>query len=627
MLHDNEVQNNIIFEEERKAKGGIPKKSLKEVEMKEKFICGKCKNIIWDILICQECDEYSCGVCVEENKTKKFCPICQEEGRYMNEKKKATIIKKNFEDLKFTCWNSPRCEETLKYITMSKHFCPYDKISCPNEAKGCPKVERGKLAIHKNECLYETIKCECGQEYMRKEEEEHKTICIIEKCQCEFCQKVGIPRQEMRKHHDQCPKYPSECEYCHKNIPRDEQVQGKHKEECPEIIVEVKCKCENIQRKNMKEHEEKCKNFPIQCTNECKLIFPRRELSKGSEHDCANYLIADFKSLKDNLNDLQVDNSSLEEEIAKLEELDKNQQIKITENKRILEDLVFICSSEDCPTKLGFNEVYGQSHQVFQCLQCQKSFCKSKCLSPCEKCDKSKNMICKQCCYITCAFCLQNKKYCTNFHKLSQCTYDRCSKFLCSEHLFTSRRDPKYIICQEHKIECKVCNYTISREEAAHCSTKTDELICSNKLYKDCSKICEVCEQISCNICLNYQCKKCKKYTCTNNCTRKCGICMQPICDSCKLYCQCTTCTLIDEKIICDDCLFLECSICGKLCKKCQTVEPINILDNPPLVIDAQQITLNRTHKLYLTFIFKALWHNPKLETFVFGILIYIYIF
>ena len=150
--------------------------------------------------------------------------------------------------------NIIKCPECQRSDTNHIRYKPYEKIIgefhvyCSNKSRGCGKdMLVGELQDHLQVCQYVEVTCSygCGESLLRKDLKDHEE--------------------------NQCPKRPTNCEYCNDSGEFKFITSAEHLESCPDYPVECPKQCKDgeevrrVKRKDLAKHSKVCPLEPVEC--------------------------------------------------------------------------------------------------------------------------------------------------------------------------------------------------------------------------------------------------------------------------------------------------------------------------------------------------------------------------
>ena len=185
---------------------GIPKELIQEecLDYAEDLYCGICRNLCFNPITCQKCQNIYCKKCTEPTN-KSFCVICPK-----NTEPKTTsvnqILLKILRKIKLACLY-PLCTQKLKYEEFEPHInsCEFLPYQCVSE--NCNFIgKESEIKEHIKICENLLLKCgyqNCKERIKRKFFKEHETECGERLINCLFC-KESVRRIDLEKHVDKC---------------------------------------------------------------------------------------------------------------------------------------------------------------------------------------------------------------------------------------------------------------------------------------------------------------------------------------------------------------------------------------------------------------------------------------
>ena len=191
----------------------------------------------------------------------------------------------------------PSDGEVLKREEVFRDKCAQKEILalecyCPNKSLGC--LWTGLLAHlqdHNAECPYTKVKClysnlGCDVVILRHQLAKHvENDCVYKVTECPYCH-VGYPGVKMKKHLEDCGKFPVKC-------PHD-------------------CGESEILRENISEHSISCPRAPMQCRFKsmgCEFEGPRNSLDEHLRSSTTEHQILSCQNIvkvKDEMRNLQL---------------------------------------------------------------------------------------------------------------------------------------------------------------------------------------------------------------------------------------------------------------------------------------------------------------------------------
>ncbi len=172
------------------------------------------------------------------------------------------------------------------------------KIPCTHSGKGClwtglpSKLEKhlnkDQLAEGSNYCDYQLLRCDCAEEYRRKEFYKHKVDeCCQRITRCNYC---GITKKflELDYHFLRCTGYPVRCPYECGITTLKRRDKRRHSQSCGEVEVKCPFGCKGkLKRKELKMHDRKNKKHHRLLSEEsCKATSrKRRQTSPRQDSD------------------------------------------------------------------------------------------------------------------------------------------------------------------------------------------------------------------------------------------------------------------------------------------------------------------------------------------------------
>ena len=150
--------------------------------------------------------------------------------------------------------NIIKCPECQRSDINHIRYKPYEKIIgefhvyCSNKSRGCGKdMLVRELQNHLQICQYVEVTCSygCGESLLRKDLKDHEE--------------------------NQCPKRPTNCEYCNDRAEFKFITSAEHLESCPDYPVECPKQCKDgeevcrVKRKDLARHSKVCPLEPVEC--------------------------------------------------------------------------------------------------------------------------------------------------------------------------------------------------------------------------------------------------------------------------------------------------------------------------------------------------------------------------
>lgn len=203
----------------------------------ERFVCIICKNVAKDIHQVTCCGKHLCRECLDRCRLQsELCPHCRNP------------------DLKNYIF--PDTSANQRVLSLM--------INCPNRSNGCSwqgEVREADAHLRNRcECLF--VKCDCGQDVLKREQKHHMfQVCGLRWSNCPDCNEQGKYRWLTTEHEAACLGKVIDCpnEGCGEKVKRCEIAE--HQKKCAKEKVRCQhhellgCK-ELMSRENLTAHEQ-----------------------------------------------------------------------------------------------------------------------------------------------------------------------------------------------------------------------------------------------------------------------------------------------------------------------------------------------------------------------------------
>ena len=173
--------------------------------IRAELLCSLCSAILVEPLKCQDCKNHFHTACLNK--------FCRETGSCPMQCKRPKFV--------------PVRKELLKELQALR-------FQCTNASNGCEKVlsyQEVAQGSHDGACKYAMVKCEahshCKTRCIRKDIEQHQSICPFFLVPCIFCLKM-VRRVEMAQHERELCEGTHSCQTCGINVQREELQNNSH---------------------------------------------------------------------------------------------------------------------------------------------------------------------------------------------------------------------------------------------------------------------------------------------------------------------------------------------------------------------------------------------------------------
>ena len=187
----------------------------------QNYLCGLCENVCDDAVKAKgcKCGKIFCKECLKfyYNNIKKECPLCH---KYTNgEIGEATEENTFIQNQKMRCANyKENCtweEYCFNYKTHIEALCPQEIVNCPYKNRGCIlKFKRAFIIKHLERCEYAYEICKkCGCKFREKEKDSHILVCGNEIIPCPYNCGQSILRKNLENHKSICDFCKIKCPF------------------------------------------------------------------------------------------------------------------------------------------------------------------------------------------------------------------------------------------------------------------------------------------------------------------------------------------------------------------------------------------------------------------------------
>ena len=226
----------------------------KDIQVADKNIlqdwtCGICQELVFNPMICDNCNYICCKDCIEENmkKCKYICPIkCKSPAyRILN-----VTENKYINNIKLRCKHEG-CNEFIEYTNYNDHL------------EHCQKR------------LYQCNNHPCKSQGIYKQMVEHSKICQYRTVYCKLCKKPFTYIDKDKHFSMDCSEALVKCHFCGKKIKRKEYIETHQSNDakCLKNLVET-------MNKTLNEYENEIKRLETENYNLRKEIQDSKNLIK-----------------------------------------------------------------------------------------------------------------------------------------------------------------------------------------------------------------------------------------------------------------------------------------------------------------------------------------------------------
>ena len=179
------------------------------------LICFICKTLIFDAIICDECQNIFCTQCIAKWSlvNPETCPLrCKLKARELS-----NVIKNFLSKIKLRCkYDVNGCEEILNYNEYFTHltdFCKFVLYKCSSEGCSYTKTE-GDMKDHVTKCEKTLLCCEfCNNSIIRVNMPTHEKECMERLFICQLC-KLEVKIKDYKNHETECIYLKTICTKC-----------------------------------------------------------------------------------------------------------------------------------------------------------------------------------------------------------------------------------------------------------------------------------------------------------------------------------------------------------------------------------------------------------------------------
>jgi len=159
----------------------------------EQFNCVICLDVLSKPVESNCCQVLCCTECARNCN---LCPICR----------KATSwrcnlpIQRVISNMPATC-EVEGCKYGTTYGELKNHQanCEFVKVKCPNP--GCQSIiQRKEMTNHKSSCPHQLLVCECGVQFLRKDQPHHSCIKHCDTCGIEYDFRHELKHMHSKRH-------------------------------------------------------------------------------------------------------------------------------------------------------------------------------------------------------------------------------------------------------------------------------------------------------------------------------------------------------------------------------------------------------------------------------------------
>lgn len=221
MLTSDPSDENLFKRILPKIEGGINQELLSDnhKSIGTELICTICLEIVFDPVMCSNCENLFCKVCIKRllSKTNKCPNQCQ-----FSEKEKNIMLKKLLNRIEFKCmYFKCGCTALVSYADFLNHInkCDYGVFQCMSPS--CEyQNNRFEMQSHINVCPFREFVCSfCDEKHLRKFFDQHFLECGNKRTDCKYCKK-GYLNKELQSHTEVCEHFELKCKDCDHMIKR-----------------------------------------------------------------------------------------------------------------------------------------------------------------------------------------------------------------------------------------------------------------------------------------------------------------------------------------------------------------------------------------------------------------------
>jgi len=151
-------------------------KPLLSKHFMDQFNCVVCLDVLSKAVESNCCQVLCCAEC---SKNCNLCPICRKRTTWRNN----LPIQRVISNMPATC-DAEGCkyETTCGELKSHQEKCGFVRIRCRNN--GCQATfQRKEKSIHGSTCFAQILVCECGEEFLRRDQHNHSCFKYCEICQ------------------------------------------------------------------------------------------------------------------------------------------------------------------------------------------------------------------------------------------------------------------------------------------------------------------------------------------------------------------------------------------------------------------------------------------------------------
>ena len=248
------------------------------------------------------------------------CPVCLQ------------ILREPFQ---ITCCGYAFCQVCIERVKQDNEPCPCCKLNDFDKFED----KRLKRTLYKFK-----VRCisGCGWEgelgeldgHLNSNPEQQKQLegCQLIRVKCLYCSE-SFQRQNLQVHQsEQCPQRPFSCEYCGNFNSNYEDVTTNHWPKCGHYPMDCPNKCgKSIECQNLETHiSSDCPLTVVDCDFShvgCEIKLPRKDMLAHLEGNVVKHVSLQAANYKMVVNRLEEENKQLKEQVAKLTQDLKLQQI------------------------------------------------------------------------------------------------------------------------------------------------------------------------------------------------------------------------------------------------------------------------------------------------------------